>query len=175
MPALKCLYLRSSINKLQSVPLETRDGLFFRLNRVFSVPSLKRWRFNEIGTSKTDPFLPFRMFTIFTLGFSQTNLNQTSKIALSPISNLYLKNNNNTFSKCFVTNFTIVKLSFLHELQQNVAQIGVTTWVHLNLNLECALKHFWHNMSSQSLHLKVLICYCHNLCKFVDQRDQDKC
>ena len=66
------------------------------------------------------------------------------------------------------------KASFLHEGQQNVAQIGVTTWVVINLNLECALKHFWHNMSSKSLHLKVLIGYCHNLCKLVDQRDQDK-
>ena len=89
---LKCLYLRSSINKLQSVPLETQDGLFFRLNRFFLSPSLNRWQFTE-----TDPFLPLEclpFLPIFTLKDSHrqtwTRPNQTSKIALSPISNLYL-------------------------------------------------------------------------------------
>ena len=53
----------------------------------------------------------------------------------------------------FYHKFYSCKASFLYERQQNVAQIGVTTWVRVNLNLECALKHFWHNMSSQSLHL----------------------
>ena len=29
---------------------------------------------------------------------------------------------------------------------------GVTIWVLVNFNLECALKHFTHNVSSQSEH-----------------------